>query len=106
MNPYIYMSELYIYSYIYIHICADLFERWSTNISESEIKTCSVQILDPDPIFELCKMLLEAFLLLRKKNRRSAFISCSVKFGLHAVIRIEETKLICAISRKIILGWK
>ena len=69
-------------------------------MTKSEINNCSIQLLDPDPVvLNGCR---EHFFVFRKPN--IVFMLFVVQMILYGVIRIEETKLVCVISRKCMFG--
>ena len=65
-------------------------------MSESEINNCSVQVLDPDPRATNNNIYNKNYFIFEKFG--SGLIIFSASYGLYGVIRIEETKLVCAIS--------
>ena len=67
-------------------------------MSKSKIHSCSIQFFDYDPRLFMCC----GFLFLEIIHGVS--IHCSINFVFCIVIRIEETKLVCANSSKCILG--
>ena len=79
-----------------INVMGDLQKR-----SKSEISNCSAQLLDPHPRFT--KHCVDSFL---KKKTNHVFINLVQFRFFYGVIRIEETKLVSAISRKLIFDCK
>ena len=81
-------------------------------MSKSEINDCSIQLLDPDPRVKK-SFYIKTILIKKKKVKKEGinpqtmkivFLLFLVVTGVfYGVIRIEETKLVCAISRKYFL---
>ena len=71
-------------------------------MSESEISSCSVQVLDPDPRVKRVSLKVKILFYGKYTIAFSWFLVQMTVF--YSVIRIEETKLVCAVSRKIFFG--
>ena len=79
-------------------------------MSESELNNCCVQNLDPDldrwTYFQIIQNIIYMLFSFCEKNKVVFLLFLVQTNVLYGVIRIEETKLVCAISRKIMFGWK